>query len=63
MTGEAPVPVPPPMPAVMNTMSAPVSASSSWSRLISAARSPIIGSPPAPRPLHDLPPMRDLLEA
>jgi len=28
MTGAAPVPVPPPSPAVMNTMSAPLSASS-----------------------------------
>ena len=31
MTGAAPVPVPPPLPAVMNTMSAPLSTSSSSS--------------------------------
>src|SRR5450631_204662 len=57
MIGAAPVPVPPPSPAVMKTMSAPSSASIRASRLISAARSPCCGSPPAPRPLPLRPPM------
>src|SRR5450830_324302 len=57
ITGEAPVPVPPPMPAVMNTMSAPARVSSSMSRLISAARSPTMGLPPAPNRFIALPPM------
>ncbi len=39
-SGEAPVPVPPPMPAVTKTISQPRRASSSSSRLSSAARSP-----------------------
>ena len=58
MTGEAPVPVPPPMPAVMKTMSAPRTISASVSALSSAARSPISGRPPAPSPLVSLSPMR-----
>ncbi len=37
MTGAAPVPVPPPIPAVTNTMSAPSSAWAISSRLSSAA--------------------------
>ena len=37
MTGAPPVPVPPPLPAVMNTMSAPLSTSSISSRCSSAA--------------------------
>ena len=49
-TGEAPVPVPPPMPAVTNTMWAPVR----WSRISSitssAAARPTSGCEPAPRP-------------
>ena len=49
-TGAAPVPVPPPMPAVMNTMCAPAR----WSRISSitssAAARPTSGCEPAPRP-------------
>ncbi len=51
ITGAAPVPVPPPMPAVMNTMSAPVIASTMRSRSSSAACRPTSGLAPAPRPL------------
>ncbi len=49
--GAAPVPVPPPMPAVMKTMSAPSRAS--WMRSLSsnAASLPTLGSAPAPSPL------------
>jgi hypothetical protein len=51
MTGAAPVPVPPPMPAVMKTMSAPgddlLDARVTSSR---AALRPRSGSAPAPRP-------------
>src|SRR5437870_6956068 len=57
MIGAAPVPVPPPSPAVRKIMSAPSTASVSASRLISAARSPCCGSPPAPRPLAARPPI------
>ncbi|GJE72433.1 hypothetical protein CHKEEEPN_3989 [Methylorubrum podarium] len=50
MTGAAPVPVPPPMPAVINAMCAP----ESWSRISSmtssAAAEPTSGCEPAPRP-------------
>ena len=55
-TGAAPVPVPPPLPAVMNTMSAPCSASSMSARCSSAARRPTSGSLPAPEPAGQLPP-------
>src|ERR1051326_7190210 len=57
MIGAAPVPVPPPRPAVRKTMSAPAIAAASASRLISAARSPCCGSPPAPRPRALRPPI------
>ncbi len=50
MTGEARVPVPPPIPAAMNTMFAPLTISLISSELASAAIFPISGSPPAPRP-------------
>jgi len=53
-TGAAPVPVPPPMPAVMKTMSAPSSASIRRSRSSSAAWRPTSGLAPAPRPLVTL---------
>ena len=43
MTGAAPVPVPPPSPAVMNTMSAPLIISSISSRCDSAAVRPTSG--------------------
>ena len=49
-TGAPPVPVPPPLPAVMKTMSAPLSTSSISSRWASAASRPTSGSLPAPRP-------------
>ena len=48
--GAAPVPVPPPMPAVMNTMCAPRSASSICSRASIAAARPASGLAPAPKP-------------
>ena len=57
MTGAAPVPVPPPMPAVMNTMSAPSMAPTRLSRSSMAALRPMSGLVPAPRPLVMLLPM------
>ena len=51
ITGAAPVPVPPPSPAVTKTMSAPFSASLMSSRLSAAAPPPISGLAPAPSPL------------
>ena len=48
ITPEAPVPVPPPIPAVMNTMSAPATNASISSMTLSAARIPTSGFPPAP---------------
>src|ERR1041384_2489122 len=51
MIGAPPVPVPPPMPAVTKTMSAPSSAARILSRSSSAAWRPISGFAPAPRPL------------
>ena len=50
MTGAAPVPVPPPMPAVMNSMSAPSMKPAMRSRSSIAASRPISGFAPAPRP-------------
>ena len=50
-TGAAPVPVPPPIPAVINTICAPFRALAISSLLSSAARWPTSGSAPAPRPL------------
>ncbi len=49
-TGAAPVPVPPPMPAVMNNMSAPRITSWMRSRSSMAAWRPTSGLAPAPRP-------------
>jgi hypothetical protein len=49
-TGAAPVPVPPPRPQVINTISAHSSASLISSRDSSAAFFPVSGSEPAPRP-------------
>ncbi len=54
ITGAAPVPVPPPLPAVMKTMSAPFSASSISSRCSSAAWRPTSGSLPAPEAPREL---------
>src|SRR5207249_3845523 len=48
--GDAPVPVPPPMPHVTNTRSAPCRACSTSSRFSSIAWRPISGRAPAPRP-------------
>src|SRR4051812_219020 len=50
ITGAAPVPVPPPMPAVTNTMLAPVRWSRSSSMTSCAAAAPTSGCEPAPRP-------------
>ena len=50
MTGAAPVPVPPPMPAVMNSMSEPSIISAMRSRSSIAASRPISGRAPAPSP-------------
>ena len=49
-TGALPVPVPPPIPAVINTISAPVNEFLIVSRSSSAALHPTSGLPPAPRP-------------
>ena len=49
-TGAAPVPVPPPIPQVTNTISAPLRACAISSELSSAAFSPISGLAPAPFP-------------
>ena len=48
--GAAPVPVPPPIPAVMNTISAPSRAFVISSLTSIAAFSPVDGSPPEPKP-------------
>ena len=50
ITGAAPVPVPPPMPAVINTISAPSSDFWIASRSSSAAWRPTSGFAPAPKP-------------
>jgi hypothetical protein len=50
MTGAAPVPVPPPMPAVMNTMWQPTRWALMSAMASSAAAAPISGLEPAPRP-------------
>src|SRR3989454_107273 len=49
-TGAAPVPVPPPSPAVMKTMSAPCRSRVIWSGSSCAACRPMSGFEPAPRP-------------
>ena len=50
-TGAAPVPVPPPIPAVTNTISAPLKTSANSPLLSSADCAPISGFAPAPNPL------------
>ena len=50
ITGAAPVPVPPPIPAAINNISFPRIISFMMSILSSAALLPIFGSPPAPKP-------------
>ena len=62
-TGAPPVPVPPPLPAVMKTMSAPLSTSSISSRCSSAAWRPTSGSEPAPRPRVSSRPMSSFTSA
>ena len=62
-TGAAPVPVPPPMPAVMKTMSAPFRRFCTLSWSSSAAFSPISGIPPAPRPPVSFVPIANLVWA
>ena len=62
-TGAAPVPVPPPSPAVMKTMSAPARAALISSRESSAASLPTSGLAPAPRPLVMSEPMWTLMSA
>ena len=56
-TGAAPVPVPPPMPQVTNTISAPLIAALISSALSCAAFSPISGLAPAPRPFVSFSPI------
>ena len=63
MTGAAPVPVPPPLPAVMNTMSVPFTTSSISSRCDSAAVRPTSGSLPTPRPRVVSRPMSSFMSA
>ena len=50
-TGAAPVPVPPPIPAVTNTISAPLNTSATSALLSSADCAPMSGLAPAPNPL------------
>ena len=57
ITGAAPVPVPPPIPHVTNTMSAPLSAAEISSELSSAAFSPTSGCAPAPSPFVSFSPI------
>ena len=56
-TGAAPVPVPPPIPQVTNTISASFTISANSSRLSSAAFSPISGFAPAPSPFVSFSPI------
>mmetsp|Transcript_13468 Transcript_13468/g.24383 ORF Transcript_13468/g.24383 Transcript_13468/m.24383 type:complete len:252 (-) Transcript_13468:608-1363(-) len=62
-TGAAPLPVPPPMPAVINTISAPIQTALTSSAFSKAAFLPIPGSPPAPNPLVTLRPIFKVLGA
>ncbi len=62
-TGAPPVPVPPPSPAVTNTMSAPLRTSSISSLWSSAALWPTSGAAPAPRPRVSSRPMSSLTSA
>ncbi len=63
MMGTAPVPVPPPRPAVKKTMSAPSRVSRIWSVSSRAALRPWSGSAPAPRPLVSMRPIWSLMGA
>src|SRR5437867_6560872 len=62
-TGAAPVPVPPPSPAVMNTMSAPLRSRVIWSGSSCAALRPTSGFEPAPSPPVSLVPSWSLIGA
>ena len=62
-TGAAPVPVPPPIPQVTNTISAPFNAWANSSWFSSAAFSPISGLAPAPSPLVSFSPICMAVEA
>ena len=62
-TGAAPVPVPPPMPAVMKSMSVLAIASAISSLDSSAAFSPTLGSAPQPKPLVTFSPICILISA
>ena len=62
-TGAEPLPVPPPMPAVINTRSLPMTTRPSDSLLSVAAISPSSGLPPAPRPRVTCSPIWHLLGA
>ena len=62
-TGAAPVPVPPPIPAVINTISAPFRDSVISFFDSSAAFSPTVGFAPAPRPLVSFSPICSLKSA
>ena len=63
ITGAAPVPVPPPMPAVTKSISAPAINSLIFSRLSLAALVPTWGFAPAPSPLVKFSPNMILLGA
>ena len=56
-TGAAPVPVPPPIPQVTNTISAPLTCAAISSAVSSAAFSPISGCAPAPSPFVNFSPI------
>ena len=62
-TGAAPVPVPPPIPQVTNTISAPFREAEISSALSSAAFSPISGLAPAPNPFVSFSPICNKLGA
>ena len=57
MYGAAPVPVPPPIPAVIKTISAPDTKSAISVLFSSAAFSPTSGFDPAPNPLVNFSPI------
>mmetsp|Transcript_3431 Transcript_3431/g.5115 ORF Transcript_3431/g.5115 Transcript_3431/m.5115 type:complete len:205 (-) Transcript_3431:377-991(-) len=59
-TGAAPLPVPPPIPAVMNIMSLPFTIASISSLDSIAASYPTLGLPPAPNPFVNLRPIFSL---
>ena len=62
-TGAAPVPVPPPMPAAMNSKSTPCKRSFILSLLSSAAFMPTSGLAPAPRPFVSFSPIAILFSS